>query len=325
MIIARSLDRIPDEVRPSAVTIGKFDGVHAGHRAVLAELLAASEQRSLTPVVVTFDRNPLAVLRPEACPENLVSLGQKLELLEEAGVAATVVLEFTRELAAWTAEEFAERVLATALEARLVLVGADFRFGARGAGTVDTLRELGAVHGFEVQVVGDVLADGGRASSSRIRRLLDEGDVEHAALLLGRAPTVRGEVVRGLQRGRELGYPTANLAAESEGLAPGDGVYAGWLTDSSAPGTPRYPAAISVGSNPTFDDVTRKTVEAYVLDEDLDLYGHHVEVEFTRRLRGMVAYAGVEPLIAQMGQDVAEARQLLGAPAPDGRGSSTGG
>jgi riboflavin kinase/FMN adenylyltransferase len=310
-MVIESLDRVPDAVRPSAVTIGKFDGVHAGHRAVLAELIAEAERRSLAPVVVTFDRNPLAVLRPEQCPENLVSLPQKLELLDEAGVAASVVLEFDRRLADWSPEEFVQRVLVDALEARLVLVGADFRFGARGAGTVETLRGLGGDLGFEVLVVGDVLADGARASSSRIRSLLDDGDVEGAAALLGRAPSVRGEVVPGLRRGRELGYPTANLAAESEGLAPGEGVYAGWLTDRSAPGEPRYPAAISVGTNPTFGDVLVKQVEAYVLDEDLDLYGHIVEVEFQHRLRGMVAYAGVGPLIEQMGLDVQQARTVL--------------
>ncbi|BDZ47688.1 bifunctional riboflavin kinase/FAD synthetase [Naasia aerilata] len=312
MIVVDDLSHVPEGIRPSAVTIGKFDGVHAGHRAVLAELIGAAERRSLVPVVVTFDRNPLAVLRPELCPENLVSLPQKLELLGEVGVAATVVLEFDRRLADWTPEEFVQKVLVDALQARLVLVGADFRFGAKGAGTVETLRELGARSGFEVQVVGDVLADGARASSSRIRALLDQGNVEGATELLGRAPCVRGEVVHGLRRGRELGYPTANLAAESEGLAPGDGVYAGWLTDRSAPGRPRYPAAISVGTNPTFGDVALKQVEAYVLDEDLDLYGHTVEVEFQHRLRGMVAYAGVGPLIEQMGLDVAQARAVLG-------------
>ncbi|WP_210478949.1 bifunctional riboflavin kinase/FAD synthetase [Naasia sp. SYSU D00948] len=315
MIVVESLDRVPEGVRPSAVTIGKFDGVHAGHRAVIGALLEEAARRGVTPVVVTFDRNPLAVLRPEACPQNLVSLPQKLELLEEAGVAATVVLAFDHRLASWTPEEFAERVLATALEARVVLVGDDFRFGAGGAGNVETLRELGRLHGFEVVVVGDVVSEGGRASSSRIRALLDEGDVDGAAILLGRAPRVRGVVVPGLRRGRELGYPTANLAAESEGLAPGDGVYAGWLTDRSAPGTPRYPAAISVGTNPTFGDVARKQVEAYVLDEDLDLYGHLVDVEFAHRLRGMVAYEGIGPLIEQMGRDVSQARTLLAAQA----------
>lgn len=315
MIVIDDLTRVPEEVRPSAVTIGKFDGVHAGHRAVLAELLDEAQRRGLAPVVVTFDRNPLAVLRPELCPENLVSLPQKLELLGEAGVAATVVLEFDRRLADWSPEEFVQRVLVDALQTRLVLVGADFRFGAKGAGTVETLRELGGTLGFDVQVVGDVLADGARASSSRIRRLLDEGDVDGATALLGRPPCVRGEVVHGLRRGRELGYPTANLAAESEGLAPGEGVYAGWLTDRSAPGQPRYPAAISVGTNPTFGDVAVKQVEAYVLDEDLDLYGHIVEVEFQERLRGMVAYEGVGPLIEQMGRDVTQARDVLGTQA----------
>ncbi|MCU1571376.1 MAG: bifunctional riboflavin kinase/FAD synthetase [Naasia sp.] len=311
MIVIDRLDAVPAGLGPSAITIGKFDGVHAGHRAVLDMLLHEARARGLAGVVVTFDRNPLAVLRPDSCPPNLASLQQKLELLDEAGVDATVVLEFDTRLADWTPEQFVERILVRALETRLVLVGADFRFGARGSGTLATLEALGAQHGFEVLVVPDVLTDGARASSSRIRSLLDAGDVEAATRLLGRAPRMRAEVVPGLRRGRELGYPTANLAVSAEGLAPGEGVYAGWLVDTSAPGRPRYPAAISVGTNPTFDDVEIKQVEAHVLDEDLDLYGHVVEVAFTHRLRGMVAYAGIGPLIEQMGRDVDEARTLL--------------
>ncbi len=310
MIVARSLDEVPAEVRPSAVTIGKFDGVHAGHRAVIAALLEEAGRRRLTPAVVTFDRNPLAVLRPELCPENLVSLAQKLELLEDAGVAATVVLEFDRRLAAWTPEEFVERVLVRALGARVVLVGSDFRFGAGGAGTVDTLRALGARHGLEVVVIGDVVAEGGRASSSRIRALLAEGDVEGAAALLGRPPRVRGEVVPGDRRGRELGYPTANVEPLPWSAVPADGVYAGRVVR----GREQLPAAISVGTNPTFAGRERR-VEAYVLDAEpgLDLYGEHVGVAFAARLRDMQRFDRVEDLVSQMDQDVARAREVLSA------------
>lgn len=314
MILVRALEGIPGDLGPTAVAIGKFDGLHSGHRQVLAALLEDAAPRGLAPVVLTFDRNPLAVLDPARRPPDLVSLDQKLELLAGTGVAATVVLPFTDEFAHLSPEEFVQQVLVDALAAKLVLVGSDFRFGSKGSGDTRTLEELGARSGFEVRIVEDVLLDGERASSSRIRRLVASGDVAAAARLLGRDPSMRGTIVHGLKRGREMGYPTANLAADSEGLAPAHGVYAGWLVDFSVPGTPRYPAAISVGTNPTFDDVEVPQVEAYVLDADLDLYGHLVEVQFTKRLRGMVAYTGIGPLIEQMARDVDEARGLLGTP-----------
>lgn len=311
MILVRALEGIPADLGATAVAIGKFDGLHAGHRQVVATLLEDAAERGLAPVVLTFDRNPLAVLDPSRCPPDLVSLDQKLELLAGTGVAATVVLPFTDEFAHVPPDEFVRQVLVEALSARLVLVGSDFRFGARGSGDTRMLEELGRSSGFEVRIVEDVLQDGKRASSSRIRRLMTDGDVAAAARLLGRDPSMRGTIVHGLKRGREMGYPTANLAADSEGLAPAHGVYAGWLVDFSVPGTPRYPAAISVGTNPTFDDVEVTQVEAYVLDADLDLYGHLVEVQFTKRLRGMVAYTGIGPLIEQMALDVEEARRVL--------------
>ncbi|HEY8588536.1 MAG TPA: bifunctional riboflavin kinase/FAD synthetase [Naasia sp.] len=311
MILVEDPSGVPAELRPSAVTIGKFDGVHTGHRAVLAQLKEEAAGRGLPSVVVTFDRNPLAVLRPELCPANVVSVRQKLELLEQEGVDGTLLLRFDTALAAWTPERFVSRVLVEALEAKVVLVGADFRFGARGAGDRALLEELGRGADFEVVVVDDVSTGGARASSSRVRTLLGDGDVEGAAELLGRAPRMRGVVVPGLRRGRELGYPTANLEPDAEGFAPGDGVYAGRLIDHSAAGAPVYPAAISVGTNPTFGDVARKQVEAYVLDEDIDLYGHVVEIEFLHRLRGMVAYHGVEPLREQMARDVEQTRELV--------------
>jgi len=201
---------------------------------------------------------------------------------------------------------------------RTVLVGRDFRFGRGGAGNPELLAELGREFGFDVDVVDDVRAieAGRRVSSTWIRELLTEGDVATAAKLLGRAPSVWGEVVHGLKRGRELGFPTANLSSECEGFIPADGVYAGWLIDEGSPdglrqGT-RYPAAISVGANPTFDDVPVRQVEAYVLDETgLDLYGHRVEIQFTARIRGMVAFEGIDALMVQIADDVAEVRRIL--------------
>jgi len=303
----------------SAVTIGKFDGVHAGHRAVIVELERLAERDELTTVVVTFDRHPLALLAPERSPSALVSIDQKLDLLAETGVDATVVLEFTPELAALEPEDFVRDILVNALHARHVLVGRDFRFGHRGAGDVRLLRELGIRFGFTVALIADVgLGNSRRVSSTWIRELLAVGDVRAATRLLGHLPTMRGIVVHGAARGRELGFPTANLAPEAEGLTPADGVYAGWLTDNGI----RYPAAISVGKNPTFEGVLTTQVEAFVLDEDIDLYGHRVDVAFVEHIRGMVAYAGIEPLIAQIRDDVTQVRRILSAEVPSEQVSS---
>jgi len=313
VIIFRSPDEVPDDFGPSAVAIGKFDGVHAGHRAVIARLedaAAATESRS---VAVTFDRNPLAVIRPDRCPENVVTVDRKLELLGELGLDATLVLTFDEELAARSAEDFVVDILVGALQVSTVLVGQDFRFGNRGAGTPELLRELGPRYGFSVEVVDDVYLPGSsrRVSSSWIRELLMEGDVATAATVLGRYPDVRGEVVHGLKRGRELGFPTANLSTIVDAFVPADGVYAGWLVDHDT--GIRHPSAISVGTNPTFDDVLVRQVEAHVLGETgLDLYGHDVTVEFVDRLRGMVAFEGIDKLMEQMGADVNDAARALG-------------
>jgi riboflavin kinase/FMN adenylyltransferase len=306
-----SVEEIPDGFGPSAVTIGKFDGVHTGHRAVIDRLRSVAAERGLTSAVITFDRNPLELLAPDKCPASLVSNRQKLQLLAETGIDATLMVAFDRALADLPPEEFVHRILVDRLHAAVVLVGSDFRFGARGAGDVALLRELGERYGYTVELIDDVRPEHGRrVSSTWIRELLADGDVGHAAELLGTVPTVRGVVVHGAARGRELGFPTANLSPESEGLIPADGVYAGWLTDDDGS---RYPAAISVGNNPTFEGVPQKQVEAYVLDRELDLYGHTVDVAFSERIRGMVAYAGIEPLIAQIAADVEQARRILTA------------
>ncbi|WP_426515810.1 bifunctional riboflavin kinase/FAD synthetase [Diaminobutyricibacter sp. McL0618] len=308
MIVFRTLDDVPAGFGPSAVTIGKFDGVHTGHRAVISTLDREALQQGLTATVITFDRNPLELLAPEKCPPALTGIEQKLDLLAGTGIAATLLLTFDRQTADLSPEAFVESILVDRLHARVVLVGADFRFGARGAGDVAMLAALGERFGFVVHLIDDVRPEGGRrVSSTWIRDLLAEGDVAHAARLLGHVPAVRGVVVHGAARGRELGFPTANLSPESDGLIPADGVYAGWLTDEGV----RYPAAISVGNNPTFEGVPQKQVEAYVLDEDLDLYDHRVEIAFVERIRGMVAFSGIEPLIAQITADVERARAIL--------------
>jgi riboflavin kinase / FMN adenylyltransferase len=308
MRVFRANGDVPDGLGPSAVTIGKFDGVHAGHRAVIDELRRVGAALDIESAVVTFDRNPLELLAPQKCPVSLVGIDQKLDLLAQTGIDTVLVLKFDRSTADLTPEEFVRHILVDALHARVVLVGRDFRFGARGAGSVETLRALGVGFGFSVQLIEDVSRDNGRrVSSTWIRELLAAGDVEGATRLLGHVPSLRGVVVPGAKRGRELGFPTANLSPESEGLIPADGVYAGWLTD----GVERYPAAISVGNNPTFEGVPARQVEAYVLDRELDLYGHLVEVAFVERIRGMVAYSGIEPLIAQIQDDVDRARTIL--------------
>lgn len=309
MIVFTDPNEIPADFGPTVVAIGKFDGVHTGHRLVLEKAIVDAGSQGAKTVAVTFDRNPLAILRPELCPTELVSLAQKIELLGGTGIDAVLVLTFDEVMAQVPAEEFVERILVGNLHAQTVLLGHDFRFGHRGAGNPELLREMGEKFGFTVDAVGDVTDEGDRVSSTRIRELLAEGDVATAARLLGRPHAVAGEVVHGLKRGRELGFPTANLSPQSQGDVPADGVYAGWLR--AADGIHRR-AAISVGMNPTFDDVEMRQVEAYVLDEtDLDLYGQEVVVEFVDRIRGMVAFRGIPALIEQMTDDVARTREIL--------------
>jgi riboflavin kinase/FMN adenylyltransferase len=307
MRIVRSTDAEPPAFGPAAVTIGKFDGVHLGHRAVIDALVEHARRSDLTSVIVTFDRNPLEILAPERCPQPLAGFEQELELLSKTGADAAFVLVFDTAMSQLTAEEFIRRYLVDTLQVRSVLVGRDFRFGRGGAGSVATLRELGERFGYSVHVIEDVAPEGARVSSTNIRRLLADGEVAHAARLLGRAPSVRGTVVHGAKRGRQLGFPTANLAPDPQGFIPADGVYAGWLVDAGT----THPAAISVGNNPTFEGVAQKQVEAYVLDSELDLYDHVVDIAFEHRIRGMVAFQGVPALIAQMHDDVARARELL--------------
>ena len=309
-----SLGAVPADFGPSAVTIGKFDGVHAGHRAVLARLHELAAPLALTTTVLTFDRNPLSLLRPERCPPELTSNEQKLELLASTGVEATLMVRFDRPFSELTPEEFVTSILVGALHARLVLVGKDFRFGVRGSGTVDVLRSLGAEHGFEVVVLDDVAPSGDRrVSSTWVREALAAGDVSTAASLLGALPTIRAEIVHGFQRGRTLGYPTANLSPRIEGFVPADGVYAAWLTVQGV----RYPAAVSIGTNPTFDDVHERKVEAHAIDQyGLELYGQIAEVAFVEYIRGMVKFTGPDALAEQMGADEARIRDVLGVPRP---------
>jgi len=314
MLTFDSLDEVPADFGPSAVTIGKFDGVHAGHRAVLERLTELAAPLSLTTTVLTFDRNPLALLRPEASPPELTSSAQKLALLADTGLDATLTVTFDQAFSQLTPEEFVTRILVGSLHARIVLVGRDFRFGVRGSGTVELLSALGTEHGFEVVVMENVAPTGDRrVSSTWVRELLTAGDVTGAAQLLGALPTLRAEVVHGFQRGREMGYPTANLGDDIEGFVPADGVYAAWLTVRGN----RYPAAVSIGTNPTFDDVTERKVEAHAIDQaDLDLYGATAEIAFVEFIRGMRRFSGADALAEQMGADEERIREVLGVPRP---------
>ncbi|MGZ4448694.1 MAG: bifunctional riboflavin kinase/FAD synthetase [Nocardioides sp.] len=312
MHIWRSLDEVPDDLGRCAVVVGNFDGVHLGHRHVLARARELADADGLTLVAVTFDPHPMAVLRPEHAPTMLTSVETRAALLGAAGADAVLALPFTREVAAWSPEEFVDRVLVEVLHAARVVVGANFRFGNKAAGDVGTLHAAGEAQGFEAE---GIPLDGGPQvwSSTYVRTCLAAGDVAGAAEALGRPYAVRGEVVRGDQRGRELGFPTANVPTdEKRTAAPADGVYAGWLRRLDTGET--FPAAISVGTNPTFDGVRERRVESYVLDRtDLELYGVQVEVSFVERLRGMVAFESVEKLVEQMDDDVDRARELLGS------------
>lgn len=314
MRVISSLEELREQSFPrgSAVTIGKFDGMHRGHRALIAKLRELAAERNLETVVLTFANHPMSLLDPATCPQPIMSPAQRIDALRELGVDTCLMLDFTEELSSIPAESFVSDLLVRSLDMRLVLVGADFRFGHFGAGDVSLLRRLGNETGavpFET-VVLDTVADGStvRVSSTRIRQAMVDGDVEAAALMLGRPTSMSGTVVRGDARGRELGFPTANLGGALTGIHPADGVYAGWATVAAA----RHPAAISVGTNPTFTPEGTVRVEAFLLDFEGDLYGQSITVEFSHRIRGMVAFEGVPSLIEQMSDDVMRTRALLG-------------
>ncbi len=307
------------------VVIGNFDGVHPGHRALLASAQATDPDLPL--VVLTFWPHPVSVVRPGQAPMLLSSLDERIALLRDAGAADVRVIDFTPDFSMLSPEEFVEEYLLPLRPAHVV-VGENFRFGYRARGTVDALRTLGEGR-FIVDALSIVHFGDEETSSSRVRDALAIGDVAHAASHLGRLFRFTGVVGHGDKRGRELGFPTANLPVPPLLACPADGVYAGWVTrldGRDGHGVPlaegvapeRWPAAISVGSNPTFDGVQRR-VESYVLDRtDLDLYDIPIAVDFVARIRGQIKFAGVEALIAQMHDDVTRTRTALagGAPTP---------
>ncbi|MGW0752835.1 bifunctional riboflavin kinase/FAD synthetase [Streptomyces sp. NPDC002587] len=304
----RGLEDIPQDWGRSVVTIGSYDGVHRGHQLIIGRAVARARALGIPSVVVTFSPHPSEVVRPGSHPPILAPYDRRAELMAGLGVDALLILPFTAEFSQLSPADFIVKVLVDKLHARSVIEGPNFRFGHRAAGNVDFLRELGSTYDYEVDVVD--LVERGEAgggvpfSSTLARRLVAEGDMAGAAEILGRPHRVEGVVVRGAQRGRELGYPTANVETQPHTAIPADGVYAGWLTADGE----RMPAAISVGTNVQFD-ATERTVEAYAIDRiGLDLYGKHVAVDFLAYVRGMAKFDSLDGLLEAIADDVKRAR-----------------
>jgi riboflavin kinase / FMN adenylyltransferase len=306
------LDEVPADWGPSVITIGVFDGVHRGHQGVVERAAEAGRELGLPVVAITFDPHPDEVVRPGSHPPFLCSARRRAELLAGLGADAVCVLPFTLEFSRLDPDEFVRTVLVERLHAAMVVVGEDFRFGHKAAGDVALLAKLGEKYEFTTEGMPLLGDDGAPISSTSIRHMLEEGDVAAAAKALGRPHRVEGVVVRGHQRGRALGFPTANLETPPHTAIPADGIYAGWLAslDENGRDVERWPAAISIGTNPTFGEGER-TVEAYALDRtDLDLYGMHAAIDFTARLRGTLRFDSVDGLVEQMRRDVDQAREL---------------
>jgi riboflavin kinase/FMN adenylyltransferase len=308
LITLNSLAEVPNGFGPSAVTIGKFDCIHLGHQAVFTEIVDVATNLNLVPTVVTFDRHPDKLLRPDRAKLPILGPNQKARLISGFGVSTMLQLEFNQQLSDLSPEEFVNQILVKGLSAKLVLVGEGFRFGNQGSGNLQTLMALGEQNGFEVAEVKRVHIDGEVVSTTLVRELLDQGDVKLVAKMLGRVHEVSGLVEHGLKIGRKIGFPTANIARDAEGYLPLDGVYAGWLVADGI----RYPAAHSVGINETFQAVPR-LVESHVLDEtELDLYDKVVTLEFVDFVRPAAKFDGVEALVAQINLDLDVVRNQLG-------------
>ena len=313
MDVITDLDACDRPAHGTVATIGAYDGVHLGHRSVIAEVRRRAAQLGARSAVVTFDRHPASVVRPESAPRLLTSLDQKLELLAATGVDATVVVPFDAQASTESAEEFVERVLVGCLGVRSVVVGEDFHFGHQRRGNVALLRAMGEQHGFDVdglRLVPRVDGVDEPVSSTAIRRALAGGQVEVAARLLGRPFEVRGTVVRGDQRGRQIGFPTANVEVPSAMALPADGVYAGVYV---RPDGSRHGCAVNLGRRPTFyEHADHSLLEAHLLDFSGDLYGDAATVEFVAFLRSERKFDGIEALAAQLRHDVDAARAALG-------------
>jgi riboflavin kinase/FMN adenylyltransferase len=312
MEVVTDLAACPAPARGTAVTIGAYDGVHRGHRAVIEEVRRRAQALDCPTAVVTFDRHPATVVRPQSAPRLLTDLDQKLELLADAGVDLTLVIHFDEQRSQESAEDFVREVLGGCLRARLVVVGEDFHFGRNRGGNVELLKRMGPELGFEVEGLKlvDVPGVEGPVSSTAIRLALSEGDVVKAAELLGRFHEVRGVVEKGDGRGGSvLGFPTANVAVPADILLPAEGIYAGWY---ARPDGASHAAALSLGRRPTFyPEGGPRLLEAYLHDFDGDLYGEKARVSFVSRLRGEERFESADALVAQMNRDVEAARAAL--------------
>jgi len=309
------LEAVPTGWGNCVVTIGVFDGVHRGHADIIGRAVELAGQRGVPSVLITFVPHPSEVVRPGTHPPQLTTIVRRAELVERLGVDVFCALPFTLEFSQMPPDEFAHRALVERLHTVGVIVGENFRFGHKAAGDVALLQQLGQRFGFTAQGV-PLLRDGDTTlSATYVRTCVNAGEMRAAAAALGRPHRLDGVVERGDQRGRDLGFPTANLRTDTWAAVPADGVYAGrvWRLDEwgrTVPGEPLGPAAISVGTNPTFE-VRQRRVEAYVLDFEGDLYGQAIGVEFVERLRGMEKFDGVESLVAQMHADVSRTRELI--------------
>jgi riboflavin kinase/FMN adenylyltransferase len=312
----RGLEATPADLGRTVVTIGMYDGVHRGHQKLIGAAVSRARAMRRPCLLLTFDPHPAEVVRPGSHPAILTSLDRKAELVADLGVDAMCVLPFTEEFSRLSPETFTHSVLVEQLHAAQVVVGENFTYGHKASGDVASLTVEGRRFGFAVEgvLLAAVDDDAVTISSTYVRACVAAGDMESAAVALGRPHRVDGIVVRGDRRGRDMGYPTANVESPAFTAIPADGVYAGHLVTRdprSGASRERFPAAISVGSNPTFQG-SRRTVEAYVLDYDGDLYGEHVGVEFVQRLRAMAAFPDVEALLAAMAKDVTDTRSILG-------------
>jgi riboflavin kinase / FMN adenylyltransferase len=310
------LDAVPSGWGRCVVTIGVFDGIHRGHQAIIADAVARARELGVPSALITFVPHPSEVVRPGSHPPVLTSIVRRSELAAELGVDVFLALPFTLEFSRMAPDEFVHAALVDRLHASAVVVGENFRFGHKAAGDVAQLGELGTRFGFSAHGI-PLLRDGGTTlSATLVRSSVSAGDLTAAARILGRPHRVDGVVERGDQRGRELGYPTANLRTDQWAAVPADGVYAGRVVrldewGRTLPGGSLGAAAISVGTNPTFE-VRQRRVEAFVLDFSGDLYGATIGVEFAERLRGMEKFDSVDALVTQMAADVDRTRAVLG-------------
>lgn len=291
----------------TAVTIGKYDAIHIGHQEILHKLVEVAKRNDLTSVVLTFSSHPNSVLQPTKVPLPIIGPNLRAQYIEQTGVAAIYTLDFDQALAELEAEKFVEQYLVNELNAKVIIVGEGFRFGSHGSGNCDTLRELSEQYGFEVIEIPAKFFEGQLVSTTAVRASLEAGDVVLARKLLGRPHLTRGVIEHGLKIGRTIGFPTANMSRSAEGYLPLDGVYAGWLHD----GDQKYPTAISVGINETFQAVPR-LAEAFVLDRnDLNLYDRTVDFEYVQFIRPAAKFSGAEDLIEEIRRDLVKIRQVL--------------